>query len=117
MSQVQNGLGNCCNSLTGLVGGKVDGKVRQTKDTHQGNQPLLADELPAMVVGGVVGKDRVDKLHHIVDVVHERDRLFLGARGQNWSGLGCTRLLSLEKNIKDNRREINIPCHFWCARV
>lgn len=52
---------------------EVDGQIGETENAQQRNEALLRHKLFAVVVGGVVAEDRVHKLHHIEDVIHERD--------------------------------------------
>jgi hypothetical protein len=91
--QVQDRLRNCRDCLAGCVGWKVDGQIGQAEDAHERHEAFLKNEFSAVVVGRVVGQDGVDKLHDVVDVVDERDRLLFGG------GRGRTRFLRLGGRI------------------
>ena len=64
-------------SLAGWLDWEVDREVGEAEDPHEGDEALLRDKLPAVVVRAVVGQDRVHELHHVEDVVNQGNHLLL----------------------------------------
>lgn len=83
------------------MSGEIDGQVGKAEDSHEGNETALCHKLPAMVVCRVVAENRVHEFHDVVNVVYQRDGLFLRVRRHHqWQG-SAFRLACLLYNKKE----------------